>query len=100
MGQQIDKLNEILRLRLVYREKDELNEKVTKPHFLVQFDGIKWIEVEEHGSYLYKKSHDKSVPYQRTLSLGSCSEMFILLKDSVRRRVELSQMKKKLPGEA
>nr|CAI5842963.1 unnamed protein product [Callosobruchus analis] len=47
------------KLRVINRKKDELN----KP---VRFrDGIKWIRVEECGSYLYKESYDETVPFRK-----------------------------------
>ena len=41
------------------RKKDELNEQVKFR------DGVKWIRVEEYGSYLYKESYDESVPFKK-----------------------------------
>ncbi|CAG9773378.1 unnamed protein product [Ceutorhynchus assimilis] len=46
-------------LRLINRKKDELNETVRFR------DGIKWIRVEEYGSYLYKESYDETVPFKK-----------------------------------
>nr|CAH7757131.1 unnamed protein product [Callosobruchus chinensis] len=47
------------KLRVINRNKDELN----KP---VRFrDGIKWMRVEEYGSYLYKESYDETVPFRK-----------------------------------
>lgn len=39
-------------LRLVNRKRDELNEAIKFR------GGIKWIGVEEYGSYLYKESYE------------------------------------------
>lgn len=47
------------KLRLVNRKKDELNE-------IVKFrDGVKWIRVEQYGSYLYKESYDENMPFKK-----------------------------------
>ncbi|KAL3271885.1 hypothetical protein HHI36_022356 [Cryptolaemus montrouzieri] len=53
----IDKLPQ--KVRLTNRKKDELNELVRLK------DGIKWIRVEEYGSYLYKESYDETVPFRK-----------------------------------
>lgn len=46
-------------LNIMNRKKDELNEKVRFR------DGIKWLRVEEYGSYLYKESYDNFMPFRK-----------------------------------
>lgn len=82
-------------------KNDELKEKVAKPHFLVQFNGKKWIRVEEHGtistkSHMMNRLQFKRLIYQITRSIRNHPEMFKLLRDSMRRRMELFQTKKNL----
>lgn len=46
-------------LDCITEKKDELNENVRFR------DGIKWIRVEEYGSYLYKESYDEMMPFRK-----------------------------------
>lgn len=47
------------KLGLVNKKKNLLNEKVPFR------DGIKWIRIEEFGSYLYKESYDEYTPFKK-----------------------------------
>lgn len=47
------------KMGLVHKKKNLLNEKVPFR------DGIKWIRIEEFGSYLYKESYDEYTPYKK-----------------------------------
>lgn len=60
MAQHFRKISELpQKLHLFNRKKDYLNEPVKFR------DGIKWIRVEEYGSYLYKESYDETVPFRK-----------------------------------
>lgn len=60
MAQHFRKISELPQtLRLINRKKDELNAPVRFR------DGIKWIRVEEYGSYLFKESYDETVPFRK-----------------------------------
>ncbi|CAH2096795.1 unnamed protein product [Euphydryas editha] len=54
---QIGELQE--NLNLINRKKDVSNGKISFR------DGIKWIRVEEYGSYLYKESYDEMTPFKK-----------------------------------
>lgn len=51
-----------LQLKLVQKKKNLLNEKIAFR------DGIKWLRVEEFGSYLYKENYDPCTPF-KTVSI-------------------------------
>lgn len=60
MAQHFRKISDLPdKLRLINRKKDELQETVRFR------DGIKWIRVEEYGSYLYKESYHETVPFKK-----------------------------------
>lgn len=46
-------------LKLINRKKNLLNETVPFR------DGIKWIKVDEYGSYWYKESYDPNTPFKK-----------------------------------
>ncbi|GBM38286.1 hypothetical protein AVEN_17729-1 [Araneus ventricosus] len=47
------------KLQLTNRERNVLNEKVAFQ------DSVKWIRVEELGSYLYKDCYDPYIPFKK-----------------------------------
>ncbi|KAL4713396.1 hypothetical protein ACJJTC_010381 [Scirpophaga incertulas] len=60
------------KLHLINRKKDVNKDKVSFR------DGIRWIRVEEYGSYLYKESYDEYTPFKKVdiLKKNIASENF------------------------
>lgn len=60
-----------LQLQLFKNKKNELGD-------LVNFrKGIKWLRVEQYGSYLYKESYDQNMPFKRVI-ISKCNSSFAL----------------------
>lgn len=54
------KINDLqLNLNLINRKKNTNNGKISFR------DGVKWIRVDEYGSFLYKESYDEMTPFQK-----------------------------------
>lgn len=67
------KINHVTDMSIHFRKFDDLASKLNlinrKKNFLnetVQFrDGIKWIRIDEYGSYLYKETYDPHTPFKK-----------------------------------
>lgn len=64
------KINDLqLNLNLINRKKTVSKEKINFR------DGIKWIRVDEYGSYLFKESHDEMTPFKKADILKKRTEI-------------------------
>lgn len=69
------KINDLqLNLNLINRKKNTNNGKISFR------DGVKWIRVDEYGSFIYKESYDEMTPFQKVDILKKGARLIQILR--------------------